>query len=187
MGKHMAHNLLKNGFSVTVCDRDVTVMNWLASEGASTSSSPIQTFKNSKVLLLCLPTASHVESVLFDPQEGIFGPQGCQIQSEEEKKIIVDCSTTNMETAIRISSRLEKLNVHFLDAPMSGMASRAQDASLCFMVGGPPSDVHSVLPLLNSMGSQVFEFFSVYFCFIFSQKNPRLHIWEPWALDRQQK
>jgi 3-hydroxyisobutyrate dehydrogenase-like beta-hydroxyacid dehydrogenase len=54
-----------------------------------------------------------------------------------------------------IHSRLASANIRFLDAPVSGMQSRAEDGSLTVMCGGSLEVFETVHPWLARMGNNV--------------------------------
>ena len=45
----------------------------------------------------------------------------------------------------------------FVDAPVSGGVRRAVDGTLAIMVGGDPTSIDRVLPVLNAMGRSIFR------------------------------
>ena len=56
---------------------------------------------------------------------------------------------------MNIAKTLEKRGVGFLDAPVSGMAARASDATLTIMCGGKRETFDHVKPYLDCMGNNI--------------------------------
>jgi 3-hydroxyisobutyrate dehydrogenase-like beta-hydroxyacid dehydrogenase len=77
---------------------------------------------------LSLPDTSVVESVLF-------GKDGLKPELTAGHTII-DCGTTHPLFTRQTSALLKKKGIDFIDAPVSGMESRAREVTLTIMVGG---------------------------------------------------
>ena len=63
MGNPMAGNVLKNGFPLTVFDKNPAAMQNLVAAGATAASSPQQVAEKAEVLLTCLPGSPEVEDL----------------------------------------------------------------------------------------------------------------------------
>ena len=97
------------------------------------------------VVILCLPDGKVVEQVLLGDLLPALGPG----------TVVVDCSTTPRATALRCAEALGTRGMGFLDAPVSGMRARAEDATLTMMVGGEADALERVRPALDAMASTV--------------------------------
>ena len=69
---------------------------------------------------------------------------------------IVDFSTISHAATLRVAAACAERGVEFLDAPVSGMASRAADGTLTVMCGGSRDAFDRVKPLLDCVGTTVF-------------------------------
>lgn len=69
--------------------------------------------------------------------------------------VLVDCSTIAPEMARQFAARLGERGIHFLDAPVSGGAQGAIDATLAIMVGGEAAVLEKVRPLLACLGKRI--------------------------------
>ncbi|WP_172380750.1 NAD(P)-dependent oxidoreductase [Vibrio sp. Vb339] len=98
-------------------------------------------------IFLCLPSKDAVETVLF-------GDNGLA-KNLKSDTIIVDTSTVEFNATINIAKRLGQMNIHFLDAPVSGMKQRAQDGTLTMMIGGKASIAKRLNPTLETMASHI--------------------------------
>jgi 3-hydroxyisobutyrate dehydrogenase-like beta-hydroxyacid dehydrogenase len=58
----------------------------------------------------------------------------------------------------RLAARVIEGGGRFLDAPVTGGPKGAQDGTLTIMVGGDPSTLESMRPLLAAMGSSIYHF-----------------------------
>ena len=69
--------------------------------------------------------------------------------------ILVDCSTIAPDAAREIAARLAERGIHMLDAPVSGGAQGAIDATLAIMAGGDAAVLDRVRPLLECLGKRI--------------------------------
>ncbi|MFB6106264.1 MAG: NAD(P)-dependent oxidoreductase [Halobacteriaceae archaeon] len=71
--------------------------------------------------------------------------------------VYVDASTVGPATAESLADRAADAGVGFVDAPVSGGVTGAEDATLAVMAGGEDADVERVRPLLDAVGEDVFH------------------------------
>ena len=95
----------------------------------------------SKVIFLCLSEDRDIEEVVLG-SDGIF-------EHINEGTIVVDHSTTSVDTATLISKEILKKDSIFLDAPVSGGEAGAQNGSLSVMIGGDNSAYKQISPILD--------------------------------------
>lgn len=148
MGSGMARNLLKAGFPLLAYDTCREALDRIARSGARTAENLTRVAGVSDRIVLMLPDTRVVEAVLF-------GDRGLKPQLKAGH-IVIDCGTTHPDFTRDASRILGELGVHFLDAPCSGMSSRAADGTLTLMVGGDKGAFCAVEPLLNAMGSSIY-------------------------------
>ncbi len=147
MGKPMARNLLKAGYSLTVHNRTKAKARELVDEGASWASSPADVAKNSGVIITCVTDTPDVREVLL-------GENGV-IKAARGGLICVDMSTISPAATKEMGRILEAKGVTLIDAPVSGGQTGAIEAKLSIMVGGPEEAVEKVRPILEVMGRAV--------------------------------
>lgn len=147
MGKSMARNILKAGYSLTVHNRSQAAVDELVSEGAQRASSPRQVTEVSDIVFTNLPDSPDVESVVLG-DDGVI--RGCR-----EGMIFVDNSTIKPETARNIAHALLQVGVASLDAPVSGGDIGAKAGTLAIMVGGPKEAFERVLPIFEVIGKTI--------------------------------
>jgi 2-hydroxy-3-oxopropionate reductase len=144
MGKPMARNLLKKGFSVIVHNRSQGAMDELVKEGATAAGSPAEVARGATIIMTMLPDGPDVEKVL-EGDKGVFGAMS-------KGTVIVDSSTIAPAIAKRLAARAKELGAQLLDAPVSGGEIGAIDGTLTFMVGGDAAALESVRDVLSAMG-----------------------------------
>jgi 3-hydroxyisobutyrate dehydrogenase-like beta-hydroxyacid dehydrogenase len=65
---------------------------------------------------------------------------------------VVDMSTVDRSTALRMSASITRAGGKFVDAPVSGSRKPAQDGSLLIMAGGEEAAIERSRPVLECMG-----------------------------------
>lgn len=147
MGKSIARNILKAGFSVIVHNRSRAAVDELVAEGAIAAFSPAEVAAQSDVVFTNLPDSPDVEQVAL-------GPAGI-VESARLGMIFVDNSTIKPVTARYLADVLGKKGVLCLDAPVSGGDIGARNGTLAIMVGGPAEAVEKVMPVFQAMGKAI--------------------------------
>jgi 2-hydroxy-3-oxopropionate reductase len=147
MGKSIARNILKAGFSLTVHNRSREAVNELVGEGAQEAFSPREVAEVSDVVFTNLPDSPDVEQVVLG--------EGGLIEGFRSGMVFVDNSTIKPETARSIADTLREKGVSALDAPVSGGDVGAQEGTLAIMVGGPEEAFTQVKPIFETMGKSI--------------------------------
>jgi 3-hydroxyisobutyrate dehydrogenase-like beta-hydroxyacid dehydrogenase len=147
MGKWMASNLVKCGFDLSVFDINQEAMALLANQGATQEKSSAELAKRADVILLSLPNSKVVEAV-------VCGPNGI-LQGARPGQILVDCGTAGYLWTREFSDSLRKHELHFADAPVTGLEQKARDATLTIMFGGAEDLLQEIQPVLEAMGSHI--------------------------------
>jgi 3-hydroxyisobutyrate dehydrogenase-like beta-hydroxyacid dehydrogenase len=146
MGRPIAHNLLKSGAEMVVCDRDERRFEEFGAKGVSCATEPAA-LADVDMLFLCLPGTGVVRALFLAPD----GLAGCLRRGQT----VVDLSTIGYGTTVEIARVLEAKGIAFLDAPVSGMEARAIDGTLTVMCGGAREAFDRVRPLLDCIGNRI--------------------------------
>ncbi len=147
MGAPMARNLMQAGYSLVLHNRSRAIVDELTNEGATPAHSPREVAEQCDVVFTNLPDSPDVEKVAL-------GPDGI-IAGAHDGLIFIDNSTIKPETARHIATKLAKVNVRALDAPVSGGDIGAKAGTLTIMVGGDENAFNQALPLLQAMGKTI--------------------------------
>lgn len=147
MGRGMAHNLLKAGYSVRVWNRTPGKADALLRAGAQISASPRELAQECDVVLTCVSDTPDVEQVLLSEEGVIHGlrPGG----------LVIDMSTISPHATREMAAKLGERGIHLLDAPVSGGSEGAEKGTLSIMVGGDAEQVARALPILQAMGRTI--------------------------------
>ncbi len=147
MGRPMAANLLRAGYSLTVHNRTRQKAEPLLDAGAAWAETPAEAAAVSDVVITCVPDTPDVRDVLL-------GPAGV-IEKAAAGLICVDMSTISPAATIEMGKTLAEKGVTLLDAPISGGEIGAIEARLSIMVGGSEEAFEKVRPIMAVMGKTV--------------------------------
>ncbi|HXD95650.1 MAG TPA: 2-hydroxy-3-oxopropionate reductase [Candidatus Acidoferrum sp.] len=147
MGRPMARNLLKAGYSLVVHSRSRGPVDEIVKAGATAAASPKDVAAQCDVLITMLPNSPDVEQVALGP--------GGIIEGARRGLIFADMSTISPIVSKKIGKALEAKGVAMLDAPVSGGEKGAIDGALSIMVGGDKAVFERVLPIFQAMGKTI--------------------------------
>ena len=147
MGKPMAGNLLKAGYSLVVHNRSRAAVEELVAQGATAASSPKEVAEQSDVVVTMLPDSPDVEQV-------VLGSDGVA-EGIRSGMLFIDMSTIAPGTARNVYETLKAKGVESLDAPVSGGEVGAKEAALSIMVGGSEEAFQRAMPIFEIMGKNI--------------------------------
>ena len=147
MGRPMARNLLKAGYSLVVHSRSRGPVEEIVKAGATAAASPREVAAQCDVLITMLPNSPDVEQVALGP--------GGIIEGARRGLILADMSTISPIVSQKVGKALEAKGVAMLDAPVSGGEKGAIDGALSIMVGGDQGVFDRVLPIFQAMGKTI--------------------------------
>ena len=108
MGHGMAHNILTKGYPLAVmAHRKREAVEDLVGKGATEVSSPTELAKVSDVIVLCLTASPQVEGVVQ-----------ALLPTLQPGAVIVDCSTSDPVSTLKLGALLNDRKVGFVDAPL---------------------------------------------------------------------
>jgi 2-hydroxy-3-oxopropionate reductase len=147
MGRPMARNLLKAGYSLVVHSRSRGPVDEIVKAGAKAAASAKDVAAQCDVLITMLPNSPEVELVAL-------GPNGI-IEGARSGLIFADMSTISPIVSQKVAKALDPKGVAMLDAPVSGGEKGAIDGALSIMVGGDKDVFERVLPIFQAMGKTI--------------------------------
>ncbi len=147
MGKPMAKNLLKAGYSLLVHDIVQGPVDEVVAEGAEKAGSPKEVAEQVEMIITMLPNSPHVKEVALG-ENGI-------IDGAKKGTIYIDMSSIAPLVAQEVGKKLAEKGVIMFDAPVSGGEPKAIDGTLAVMVGGPEKEFGNVKDILGVMGGSV--------------------------------
>ncbi len=147
MGKPMAKNLLKAGFSIVAYDLNKNAVDDVVKAGAQAASSSKEAAGKADVIITMLPDSPDVKEV-------ILGKNGV-MEGIKPGAIVIDMSSINPLVSQEIEKELRKKKVEMLDAPVSGGETGAIQGTLAIMVGGKEEVFKDCVDILNAVGKNI--------------------------------
>ncbi|WP_119303393.1 3-hydroxyisobutyrate dehydrogenase [Dongia deserti] len=147
MGAPMARNLLKAGHPVTIFDPDVENAQAMVNAGAKQAASLVELASASDVVISMLPSGRELRVAYLD-NDGV-------VAHAKAGALLIDCSTTDVDSARAVGDAAKKRSLPFLDSPVSGGVAGAEAGTLTFMTGGEDGAVQAARPILMAMGKNV--------------------------------
>ncbi len=148
----MARHLARPEYDLVVWNRTTAratafVAQHGAAQGVRLAATPAEAGRDRDIIVTCLPVSRDVEGLLDGP-DGLLAtlPSGA---------VLVDCTSGDPVTSRRIAERLAARGIGFLDAPVSGGVSGAEQGALTIMVGGDETLLERVRPVLECFGKRI--------------------------------
>ena len=150
MGSGMVKNLKEKGFELTLFDINHDTCTHYQSLGFKVAQDARSAVQTADFVISMLPAQSHVESLYFDPSQGIANHL-------PPSTMVIDCSTISADAAKECGHKLAALGHAFIDAPVSGGVAGASLGTLTFICGGQADDIGRAHPIFMAMGQKVFH------------------------------
>jgi 2-hydroxy-3-oxopropionate reductase len=147
MGKPMARNLLKAGYSLVVHNRSRAAVDELSKDGAEPAASSQEVAARSEILITMLPDSPDVELV-YAGEHGVFG-------GAKAGMLLIDMSSISPVVARKLAGDAETRGLDMVDAPVSGGEAGAVSATLSIMIGGKSSAVERAMPIFQALGKNI--------------------------------
>jgi len=145
MGKPMAMNLIKAGYSLTVYDIRPEPVKKVVAAGAKEGKCSKDVAAQSEVVITMLPNSP-------DVKKAVLGENGV-LDGARAGMILIDMSSIAPMVSKEIEAEARKIGVEMLDAPVSGGEPKAKDGTLSIMVGGKQEVFKQVEDILKVMGA----------------------------------
>lgn len=142
MGAGFTRRLARQGYEVVGFDVAQERLREAQGWGVAGAGSPEEVAARCDFVAICVTTSKAVGEVV-DALVAGGGMAG---------KLVVDFSTTEMKTTMRIAQALDAIGARFIDAPVSGGPGAAEEGSLAIMAGGKEADVEAARPVLAELG-----------------------------------
>jgi len=110
MGTHMALNILKVGYELTVHNRTREREESLVKAGAQRAASPQEAAAKAEVIIICVSDTPDVEMIILGENGVMHGAQ--------PGAVVVDMSTISPSATRRIAEELERKSIKMIDAPV---------------------------------------------------------------------
>lgn len=138
MGSAMSANLVKAGFTVYGFDPAEAGRQALARNGGTATATAEETIRQSRWLLLCLPSEAALEQVVR------------QISAAAQAgTVVAETSTLPIEAKQRAAELLQTQGITLLDCPLSGTGGQAVHKDLAVYASGPREAIEAMEPVFQ--------------------------------------
>ena len=149
MGFGMAASLRRAGLAVVGYDVVASAVDRLVAEGGHRASSAGEAAAGADIVVSVVVNAAQTEAVLFGP--------GGVAAAMKPGAVFISSATMDPALARQLAERLEATGRHYLDAPISGGATKAASGELTIMASGSPAAFEAARPALAAMAAKVYE------------------------------
>jgi 3-hydroxyisobutyrate dehydrogenase len=147
MGGRVAKRLMDAGHSVVGYNRTRSKAEWLIERGMIWGDSPREVAEAVDISFSMVTNTAALRSVA----EGLDG----FLAGLGKGKVHIDMSTVSPAYSGELAEQVLACGAALLDAPVSGSVSTLEEGKLSIMVGGDPSVLEKVKPVLLDIGPKV--------------------------------
>ena len=148
MGYPMAGHLKKAGHEVCVFNRTKAKAEaWQKEFQGKTADTPKDAASGARFVFLCVGNDDDVRSVVYGENGALAGMA--------PGSILVDHTTTSAVLAREIAEKCAEKGVSFVDAPVTGGESGAQQGTLSVLCGGNELSVNLIRPIVAAYASSI--------------------------------
>jgi 3-hydroxyisobutyrate dehydrogenase-like beta-hydroxyacid dehydrogenase len=150
MGHGMAKNLLLKGFAVSILGhRNRAPVEDLVSRGAREARDVTDVVQSSDIVFLCVTGTPEVEDLMHRP--------GGVLASARAGQIVVDTSTSQPASTLRLAEQARAKGVRFVDAPLARTPVEAEEGRLNSFVGADAQTFAELRPALAAYSENIFH------------------------------
>ncbi|GAA6142887.1 NAD(P)-dependent oxidoreductase [Hydrogenophaga sp. 5NK40-0174] len=140
MGYPMAGHLAKAGHQVVVYNRTAAkAEQWCTQHGGTMAATPGDAAKDADIVFACVGNDDDLRSITLG-EAGAFAGM-------KPGAIFVDHTTASANVARELYAKARELDLHFVDAPVSGGQAGAENGVLTVMCGGDEAPFDSARPV----------------------------------------
>jgi len=142
MGVPLAGFILKAGYPLVVCSRNVANRERLVAQGATAAATPADCVKAADIVFASLPDDDALRKVAL-------GADGV-LAHARRGVIFVETSTVSAEVSAEVDREASRLGIAYLRMPISGNAASAQHGDVSVFVSGPEAAWSKVKPVVQT-------------------------------------
>jgi putative dehydrogenase len=149
MGLGIAKSIARRKIPVAGFDVNANAVASLSACGGIAAASAEDAAKNRDVVVVVVVNAAQTRSVLF-------GDNGAA-KTMKSGGVVISCATMSPDDARGLERDAEEMGILYLDAPISGGATKATDGQLTVMASGAPEAFDRARPVLDAIAGKVYE------------------------------
>lgn len=144
MGHGMAKNIVEKGFPLTIiAHRNREPVDDLVARGAKEAGSLAELAEASDIVVLCVTGSPQVEAVV------------AALAAAGRPLVIVDCSTSDPSSTVRLAAELKTRGIMLVDAPLSRTPTDAEAGTLDVMAAGDEALLARIRPVLETFSQRI--------------------------------
>jgi len=148
MGFPMAGHLARAGHTVTVYNRtQAKAQEWVKEFGGKAAATPREAAAGADIVFACVGNDDDLRSVVLG-DDGAFAGMA-------KKAVFVDHTTASADVARELYAAARKLDLQFVDGPVSGGQAGAVNGVLTVMCGGEKAVFDAIQPVAQAFGRAV--------------------------------
>ena len=137
MGHGMAKNILAAGYRLSVIAHSKRApIDALVDQGATEAATLADLAANSSIIHICAPGFPQVEAIV-----------AALLPVMQPGTVIIDCSTSDPNSTVSLTAKLEVSGFHMADAPLGGTPVQAEAGELSTMIGAPEAIFERIKPV----------------------------------------
>ena len=150
MGHGMAKNLVGKGFpTIVLGHKNRAPVEDLVKLGAKEARDVAEVVKSSDVVILCVTGSPQVEDLVYR--------KGGILEGAVSGQIVVDTSTSQPGSTLKIAADFKAKGVRFVDAPLARTPVEAEQGRLNTMVGADAVTFREIEPVLKAFCENIFH------------------------------
>jgi len=150
MGHGMGKNLVEKGFPLTILGhRNRQPVEDLVARGAKEAKDVSTLVARADVIVLCVTGSPQVEDLVYR--------KGGILEASRHGQILIDTSTSQPGSTLRIAEDLKVKGVRLVDAPLTRTPVEAEQGRLNTMVGADEATFKEIEPVLRAFCENIFH------------------------------
>ena len=151
MGGPIARHIAKAGHSLTIYNRTpARVVKWQEDNpglAVTVAQSPADAAAEADMVITCVGNDDDLADVVLGPQ-GVF-------TTLRRGRVFADHTTVSARIARQIAVEARDLEVHCVDAPMTGSQIGAENGTLTLMAGGRADAIEAARPVMEAYSKRI--------------------------------
>jgi len=150
IGGAMARCVIRAGFKVTICDKSPRAQEEFKKIAFRVTDKAADCAGQEMVIVM-VASDDQVKAVMLG-KDGLL-----EAVDPKRPPLLAIMSTILPQTTQALAPFCAKKNVRLIDATVSGLPVVAEQGKLTIMAGGDPADFEAMLPVLKTMGENIFQ------------------------------
>jgi 3-hydroxyisobutyrate dehydrogenase-like beta-hydroxyacid dehydrogenase len=150
MGNGIATNFLKNGYKVTVWNRNPERLKALLSQGAESAQTPQAATAAADIVFEVTANDESSKQVWLG-KDGILA-------GATKQQTLITCATLSLAWVDELAEICAGKGLNFLDMPMTGGRAGAENGKLILLTGGEEKYLEAITPELKAISERIVYF-----------------------------